>query len=318
MLLKNYTHSASTALGILDDFGAEVLLGASWSHWPYYQCIISEATQRHAKFTTSRLAWDITGIVQGLMRDSESKGCFQGVCDFSTFQHVTCSMTVRHWLYWRKWGDFACFTQTFANGVVQDKCQNLFYCDLFVEGLPGMFATSLVSPSQSSNHQNISIICPTCEAMTPQECQLPTVQRSHERKRCFVAAFHELREGSPSELCVLVDKVDYDFATLHIPTILFPVSSLCFTLEWLQALPIIAFLYHIIFGRLFWNCCLPALWLEVSQWIQSNQGKPPRRSFGNFSSDTSCQLEWQSEFLAYSASLPQTTGAFVCFSGGFT
>lgn len=28
MLLKNYTHSASTALVILDDFGAEILLGA--------------------------------------------------------------------------------------------------------------------------------------------------------------------------------------------------------------------------------------------------------------------------------------------------
>ena len=28
MLLKNYTHSASTALVILDDFGAEILLEA--------------------------------------------------------------------------------------------------------------------------------------------------------------------------------------------------------------------------------------------------------------------------------------------------
>lgn len=96
------------------------------------------------------------------MRDSESKGCFQGVCDFSTSQHVTYSMTVRHWLYWRKWGDFACFTQTFAKGVVQDKCQNLFYCDLFVEGLAGMFATCLgphnsrftIPVKQPSKHQH--------------------------------------------------------------------------------------------------------------------------------------------------------------------
>ena len=113
-------------------------------------------------------------------------------------------------------GRFCRFTQTFANSVVQDKCQNPFYCDLFVEGLPGMFAVFLVSQftynecvacfrvlltqwtnqstmfhlDQPSNHQKIisNIFCRPCEAMTLPECQLPTLNgKCHEWKRCFVA-----------------------------------------------------------------------------------------------------------------------------------
>lgn len=46
---------------------------------------------------------------------------------------------------------------------------------------------------------------------------------------------------------------------------------------WLQALPIIAFLYLIIFGRLFWNCCLPSLWLE-GVFIEPMDSNHPRQT----------------------------------------
>ena len=225
------------------------------------------------------------------MRDSESKGCFQGVCDFSTFQHVTYSMTVRHWLYWRKWGDFACFTQTFANGVVQEKCQNLFYCDVFVEGLEGIFATCL--GPHNSRIANALLVSEFCwfSGQTKAHFTIPFKQpskhqhhlphlRSNDPTRVPTAYRETVPwmeallccsvswavKGRPENCVFLLTKLTmtlHDFATLYtyIPTILFPISSLCFTLVWLP-LPIIAFLYHIIFGRLFWNCCLPALWLE--------------------------------------------------------
>jgi len=63
-------------------------------------------------------------------------------------------------------------------------------------------------------------------------------------------------EGSPAELCVLVGEVDYDFATVHIPTILFPVIIV--TLFHLSVIAGIA--YHCLFVSYhFWKTLLKLL-----------------------------------------------------------
>ena len=193
----------------LDDFGAEILLGAIGF---IISALQVKPHKGMSKFT-SRSARDITNVVQGLIRGSESKGCIQSFYNFSTcdIQYDSVTLTML-----KEVGRFCRFTQTFANSVVQDKCQNPFYCDLFVEGLPGMFAVFLVSQftynecvacfrvlltqwtNQSTFHhvspwpakqpsKIINIFCRPCEAMTLPECQLPTLNWCHEWKRCFVA-----------------------------------------------------------------------------------------------------------------------------------
>ena len=81
MLLNNDAYSASTVpphLVILDDFGAEILLGAIGF---IINALQVKPPKGMPKFT-SRSAWDITNVVQGLIRDSESKGCSQSFYNF--------------------------------------------------------------------------------------------------------------------------------------------------------------------------------------------------------------------------------------------